>query len=135
MFAASALTKQQIKTLFFKKEDNCFPGNSPSLERWCSILLSRCIHMADCKVLGDFLHILKVEERIEASFIFRRKRKYGIIMLRENSKYAAIIKSFINLSHRLVKSWSNQVRCVIVWEKWQSFISKPFYKATCANLL
>jgi len=38
--------------------------------------------MADCKVLGDFLHILKVEERIEASFILRRERKYGIITLR-----------------------------------------------------
>lgn len=31
--------------------------------------------MADCKVLGDFLHILKVEERIEASFILRREKK------------------------------------------------------------
>lgn len=73
---------------FFQKEDNyesmgCFPDNSPSLERWCSILLARCIHVADCKVLGDFLHILKVEERIETSFILGRKRKYEIIMLKE----------------------------------------------------
>lgn len=91
--------------------------------------------MADCKVLGNLLHILKVEERIEASFIFIRKRKYGIIILRKNSNYEAIIKSFINLSHRLKKSWLNQVSCVIVWEKQQSSIPEPFYKATCANLL
>lgn len=74
--------------LFLLRRDNyesmgCFPDNSPSLERWCSILLTRCIHMADCKVLGDFLHILKVEEGIEASFILGRKRKYEIIMLKE----------------------------------------------------
>lgn len=97
--------------------------------------------MADCKVLGNFLHILKVEERIEASFILRRKRKYGIIMLRENSKFSTTIKLFINLSCRLMKSWFNQVSYVIAWEKWQSFISeeerpvKPCYKATCTNLL
>lgn len=95
----------------------CFPDNSPSLERWCSLLLTRRIHMADCKVLGDFLHILKVEERIEASFILRRKRKYGIIMLRGNSNFAGIIKSFINLSCRAMKSWFNQVSYVIAWEK------------------
>lgn len=116
----------------------CFPDISPSLERRCSILLPRCIHMADCKVLGDLLHILKVEERIEASFIL--KRKYRIIMLSGNSEFAAI-KSFINLSCRLMISWFNQVSCVIAWVKWQSFISKeerpkkPCYKATCANWL
>lgn len=81
------LMKLQIK-IFFPREGNyesmgCFPGNSPSLERWCSILLPRGIHMADCKVLGDFLHVLKVEERIEASFILGKKRKWQIIMLKE----------------------------------------------------
>lgn len=128
-----------------KRTDNsegtgCFSDNSPGLERRCSILLTRRIHMADRKALGDFLHVLKIEERIEASFILRRKRKYGIIMLRGNNKFAAIVKTFINLSCRLMGRCFSQVSYVIAWEKCQSFISKeerpvkPCYKATCANL-
>lgn len=58
--------------------------------------------MANCKVLGDFLHILKVEERIEASFVLRMKRKHEIILLRLNgpfiSKSASIMKSFVNVT-------------------------------------
>lgn len=56
--------------------------------------------MANCKVLSDFLHILKVEQRIEASFILKRKRKHGIFVLGGNlfnSKSASIIKAFISL--------------------------------------
>lgn len=37
--------------------------------------------MANCKVLGDFLHILKVEERIEASFVIQPN-----VVVREDSR-------------------------------------------------
>lgn len=33
-------------------------------------MLAWGIHMTDSKVLGDLLHILKVEERVEAGFIY-----------------------------------------------------------------
>lgn len=79
VFAASAFNSTADQDSL-SREDNsecvsCFPDDSPSLERRRSILLTWSIHMADCKVLGDFLHILKVEERVEASFILTRKRK------------------------------------------------------------
>lgn len=34
-----------------------------------SALLSRSVHVADHEVFGDFLHVLVVEEGIEAEFV------------------------------------------------------------------
>ena len=45
----------------------------PRWERGCTFLLAWGIHMTDSKVLGDFLHILKVKERIETGFICKSK--------------------------------------------------------------
>lgn len=142
--SAQVLFNETGEQDFCPKEDNsegtgCFSGNSPGLERRRSILLTGRIHMADCKALGDFLHVLEVEERIEASFILRRKRKYGMITLRGNNQFAAAVKPFINLCCRLTGSCLSRVSYVTAREECQSFTSKeeravtPSYKATCAN--
>lgn len=72
--------------------------------------------MADCKVLGDFLHILEVEQRIETCFILGRERKYEIIMLKE-IRSLQLQKVFINLSCRLMKKLkqSGQLRFSILF--------------------
>lgn len=42
----------------------------PCWEGGCCFLLAWGIHVTDSKVLGDLLHILKVEERVEAGFVY-----------------------------------------------------------------
>ena len=41
----------------------------PSRERWSSLLLSGSIHVDHCEVLGDLLHVLKVEKHVEARLV------------------------------------------------------------------
>ena len=41
----------------------------PSWEGGRTFLLAWSIHMADSKVLGDLLHVLKIEEGIEAQLV------------------------------------------------------------------
>ena len=45
----------------------------PSWEGGRTFLLAWSIHMADSKVLGDLLHVLKVKERVETGFICNSK--------------------------------------------------------------
>lgn len=59
-------------------------------------------------------------------------------MLRGNGKFPAVIKSFISMSCRLMKSWFSWVSYIISWEKWYSKEERPVkscYKKTCASLL
>lgn len=55
----------------------CLPETSPTaLPCWeggCPFLLPWGIHMTHSKVLGDLLHILKVEECVETGFIYKIK--------------------------------------------------------------
>lgn len=45
----------------------------PRGEGWRPVLLAGGVHVADSKVLGDLLHILKVKECIETGFICKSK--------------------------------------------------------------
>lgn len=47
----------------------------PLWHLWCSNLLSRGVDMANNKVLGDLLHVLIIEESVEAQLVCRRVRE------------------------------------------------------------
>ena len=47
--------------------------------------------MADGKVLGDLLHVLGVEERVVAGFVWRRGRREGRGRSQERTKSASIL--------------------------------------------
>ena len=56
------------------------PGAQGSLllprgEGRSAVLLAGGVHVADGKVLGDLLHVLGVEERVVAGFVWRRGRR------------------------------------------------------------
>ena len=51
----------------------------PGWEGGCRFLLARGIHVTDSKVLGDLLHILKVEERVEAGFIYEIRMPVDLV--------------------------------------------------------
>lgn len=45
----------------------------PCWEGGCPFLLAWGVHVTDSKVLGDLLHVLEVEERVEAGFIYETR--------------------------------------------------------------
>lgn len=49
----------------------------PCGEGGCCFLLARSVHVTDSKVLGDLLHILKVEECVEAGLIYEIRMPVG----------------------------------------------------------
>jgi len=83
------IKKKKVKTQPRPPPTACFhptrlscpsPGAQGSLllprgEGRSAVLLAGGIHVADGKVLGDLLHVLGVEERVVAGFVWRRGRR------------------------------------------------------------
>lgn len=68
------LTRTEINVLYLSAHVEA-AWHPPAGERRCAFLLPGCVHMNHCKVLRDLLHVLVVEQGVEARLVWKSANK------------------------------------------------------------